>query len=190
MHKMLLSAAAFAVVSVTAHANDLKPVLESYMERELAGWATNPQLLAAVSAQNSKTGAYTQANIDALDRAWRSEVGAASQPTITPVTANPVADFLREQVAASNGSITEIFVMDARGLNVASSSVTSDFWQGDEAKHSQTYGVGADAVHFSEVEFDESSQSYQAQISFTLSDPATGTPIGAVTVGVDPTSLN
>ena len=79
--------------------------------------------------------------------------------------------------------------MDAQGLNVAASSVTSDYWQGDEAKHQETYGKGAGAVHFSAIEFDESSQMYQAQISISLSDPDSGAVIGAMTIGVDADSL-
>ena len=79
--------------------------------------------------------------------------------------------------------------MDAQGLNVAASGLTSDYWQGDEAKFTETYGKGAGAVHFGEVEFDESSQTYQAQISVTVTDPATGQPIGAITVGVDAAHL-
>jgi hypothetical protein len=86
---------------------------------------------------------------------------------------------------AMGGAVTEIIVMDALGLNVATSGVPSDYWQGDEAKHQQTYGVGPDAVHFGDIEYDESSQKYQAQISFTLSDPDTNAPIGAMTVAVD-----
>ncbi|MEL7105050.1 MAG: hypothetical protein AAGM21_03960 [Pseudomonadota bacterium] len=190
MRRTTLSVAALFAATSLAQANDLQPALETYMQAVISAWANDPMLIAAVAAQNETTGAYTQGDIDALDQAWRSEVGAADQPTITPVVTNEVAEFLRQQVAASGGSITEIFVMDARGLNVAASAATSDFWQGDEAKHAETFGAGADAVHFSEIEFDESSQSYQAQISFTLADPATGAPIGAVTVGVDATSLN
>jgi hypothetical protein len=53
----------------------------------------------------------------------------------------------------------------------------------------ETYGIGPDAVHFSEVELDESTQRYQAQISLTIVDPATGEPIGAMTVGVDAEAL-
>ena len=81
--------------------------------------------------------------------------------------------------------ITEVIVMDAKGLNVAASGATSDYWQGDEAKYQETYPKGPGAVHFGEVEFDESSQTYQAQISITVTDPDTGRPIGAMTVGVD-----
>lgn len=72
--------------------------------------------------------------------------------------------------------------MEAQRLNVAVSYTTSDYWQGDEAKHEDTYGIGPDAVHYSEIELDESRQRYQGQISVTLVDPATGEPIGAVTI--------
>jgi hypothetical protein len=75
-------------------------------------------------------------------------------------------------------------MMDARGLNVAASSVTSDYWQGDEEKFTATYPLGPDAVHISEVEFDESTQTFQAQVSLPVTDPATGAVIGAITIGV------
>jgi hypothetical protein len=92
---------------------------------------------------------------------------------------------LRDWVAASDGAITEVFVMDAMGLNVAASAVTSDYWQGDEEKHSETYAKGPDAVHISEIEFDESTQSYQAQVSVPIVDPASGQVVGAMTVGLN-----
>ena len=44
---------------------------------------------------------------------------------------------------------------------------------------------GPDAVHVSEVEFDESSQTYQMQVSMSVTDPASGAVIGAVTFGLD-----
>ncbi len=92
-------------------------------------------------------------------------------------------------MAAAGGAITEIFTMDLNGLNVAASDTTSDYWQGDEDKFSQTYLIGAGAVHISDVEFDESSQSYQAQVSITLVDPGTNAAIGAMTVGLNADEL-
>jgi len=172
-----------------AHANDFAPAMLAYYEEAVAPWASDPVLVAAILAQNSETSGLSQADIDAMDTAWRSEVGTSEAPTITPVLEHPASDFLRAHVAASGGAITEIFAMDARGLNVAASDVTSDYWQGDEAKHSETYGAGPGALHLSDVEFDESTQSYQGQISFAVTDPATGAVIGAVTVGVDADAL-
>lgn len=170
-------------------AQDFEAAAQNYFEAEIAQWASAQVLIEAVNAQNEMTAAYSQAEIDALDRAWRDEVGSSSTPTITPVLENVAASFLRDRVTESGSAITEIFVTDAQGLNVAASDLTSDYWQGDEAKHSETYGQGVDGFHISEVELDDSTQRYQAQVSFTLVDPGTGQAIGAVTVGVDAESL-
>ena len=175
--------------AVAGAAGDFRPAMEAFYSSEIKSWAGADVLVAAITEQNAITGGYSHAEIEALDLAWRAEVGGAEAPTIAPVLENAAADFLRERVAASGGRITEVFVMDAQGLNVAASHVTSDYWQGDEAKHIETYGLGAGATHFSDVELDESTQRYQGQISLTVTDPATGQPIGAITVGVDADAL-
>jgi hypothetical protein len=80
---------------------------------------------------------------------------------------------------------TEIFVMDNKGLNVGQSDITSDYWQGDEAKWQKTYSVGASAIHISDVAKDESTQSFQSQLSLPVVDPANNQVIGAVTIGIN-----
>lgn len=176
-------------VAFSAQANDFAPAMQSYLEADVQPWANSEQIVAAINAQNATTSGYDQAMIDAMDLRWRAEVGGSDTPTITPVLTGAAADFLRGQVESSGGRITEIFIMDAQGLNVAASAITSDYWQGDEAKHAETYGRGADAVHLGEIEFDESTQTYQGQISLTIVDPATGQAIGAMTIGVDAEAL-
>ncbi|PCJ04456.1 MAG: hypothetical protein COB16_18575 [Rhodobacteraceae bacterium] len=173
------------VFATPVFANEYAPAMSAYLEAEIRHWVQSPILVDAINAQNQKTGSYDQSVIDRLDQAWRSEIGTPSTPTITPVIENAAADFLRGQVLASGGQVTEIFIMDALGLNVASSGIISDMWQGDEAKFSATYSVGPDAVHLGNVELDESTQSYQGQISLTITDPATGLSIGAITIGID-----
>lgn len=187
--RCLIAACALVVTSGAATADQFRPALQDFYETSIASWANDPALVAAIIAQNTETGALSQADIDAMDQAWRSEVDASDRPTITAVLNNDAAAFLRAQVAESEGVITEVFAMDARGLNVAASDVTSDFWQGDEDKHSMTYGVGPGAVHLGNVEFDESTSSYQGQISVTIVDPASGEAIGALTVGVNAQAL-
>lgn len=176
-------------IAAPAIANEYKPAMQSYYESDIAGWLANSVIVDAIIAQNSTTLGYDQARIDALDQAWRAEVGTEGAPTITPVLTNAASDHLRSLVEASGGRITEIFIMDGMGLNVAASDTTSDYWQGDEAKFTETHGAGPGVIHFGDVEFDESSQSYQGQISVTITDPATGEAIGAMTVGVDAESL-
>ncbi|WP_245227244.1 hypothetical protein [Parasedimentitalea maritima] len=191
MKTITLSALAVttSMLSAHAHANEYAPAMSAYLEAEIRDWAQSPILVRAINAQNEHTSTYDQGMIDQLDKTWRAEIGTPSTPTITPVIVGATADFLREQVEASGGRVTEIFIMDAQGLNVAASSMTSDMWQGDEAKFSQTYSVGPDAVHFGDVELDESTQSYQGQISLTIIDPETGQSIGAMTIGIDAEAL-
>ena len=189
MKTTLIAGLAASALAVPAFANEFEPAMRAYFESEISSWMQDQVIIDAINGQNTTTMAYDQAEIDALDQAWRAEVGTDGAPTITPVLENAAAARLRALVEASGGQITEIFVMDGVGLNVAASATTSDYWQGDEAKFQETHGVGPDAVHFGEVEFDESSQQYQGQISVTITDPATGKPIGAMTVGVDAESL-
>lgn len=187
--KAPLFALALAALAAPAAAESFKPVMEEFLKSDVKGWAADPVLLNALRTQNAMSQTYSQDDIDALDQAWRAEVGAGSSPTIDPVMTNAAANFLRQRVEASGGQITEIILMDATGLNAAVSHVTSDMWQGDEAKYQETYAMGPSGVHFSEIEKDESTGRYQGQISFTVTDPATGDVLGAMTVGVDAESL-
>jgi hypothetical protein len=176
---------ALALPALPALADDFSAAVRSYLETDIRTWANDPRIVAAIVAQNAETAGYTPADIDRLDQHWMGEVGASDRTLVDVVLDHPVSEMLRDRIASSGGMITEAFVMDAQGLNVASALPTSDYWQGDEAKFSETFPMGADAVHLSEVEFDESSQSYQVQVSFPIVDPATGNVVGAITVGVD-----
>lgn len=171
--------------AAAAEGEDVAAQAAALVTSEFRAWMQAPEILAALTAQNAAHAALDQAQIDALDAAWRAELDMAERPTIEPVLKNAAADYLRGLQAQAPGRIMEAFVMDARGLNVAAAQPTSDFWQGDEDKFSKTYALGAEAIHVGEVEFDESSQIYQLQVSFTISDPASGQPIGAVTLGLN-----
>lgn len=180
---VLFCAGALPAVALDSGAPDEKT--RAFVSEALKGWAADPVLIAAVQGQNQRHAALTQADIDALEQAWKTELGKPVQPTINSVVTSETSDMLRAQVEAGAGLITELFVMDALGLNVAASGITSDIWQGDEAKFQETYPKGPDAIHVSDVDFDESSQTYQLQVSFPIIDPADGTVIGAVTVGLN-----
>ncbi len=172
-----------------ATANEFEGALMKFLDSDVRPWASDPSLVTAIRAQNDRTSALSQADIDAMDQTWQAEIGADARPTIEAVLQNATADLLRAHVEASGGAVTEIFIMDGRGLNVAASAVTSDYWQGDEAKFQETFPNGAGAFHIGEVEFDESSQSYQSQISVAIVDPATSEVVGAMTVGVNAEAL-
>lgn len=174
--------------TVLAQDHEFAEPLTALANGQLREIAQNPVVVAAIEAQNALTAGYDEAKINELDSQWRAEVGAASKPLIDATLANEASKFLAQAQADSGGLFTEIFAMDAKGLNVAQSTVTSDYWQGDEDKFTQSFAAGAAAVHLGEIEQDESTQTYQSQVSITIVDAA-GNPIGAITAGVDLSTL-
>jgi hypothetical protein len=186
---VLGTVAALAVPGAAwAQDNEFAEPLTALANGQLREIAQNPVVVAAVEAQNAQTGAYDEAKINELDSQWRAEVGAGAKPLIDATLANEASKYLAQVQADSGGTFTEIFVMDAKGLNVAQSTVTSDYWQGDEDKFTASFGGGAAAVHLGEIEQDESTQAFQSQVSITIVDAA-GNPIGAITAGVDLSTL-
>jgi len=180
----LLAAIAFAPVSAMAEEAHVAPV-KDFVSSSVEGWLADPIVVDAINEQNAKTSGLDQAAIDQMDKDWRAQATASDKPMVDEVLARALSKFLMEKKEGSEGMITEMFVMDAKGLNVGQSDVTSDYWQGDEAKWQKTYGVGAGEVFVDEVEEDESTQALQSQASVTISDPATGEPIGAITIGIN-----
>lgn len=139
----------------------------------------------AIEIGNEAHGEMADHELIALDRAWRREIGDTEQPTIDGIIEGPGSERLGAMIERGGGALTEIIVMDKRGMNAAVSSATSDFWQGDEEKFQQSFGEGPDGLHVEDLEVDESTGQFQIQVSRTLVDPATGTPVGAVTFGFD-----
>jgi hypothetical protein len=178
-----------ALIASASSASEYDGAMNAYLDSSIRTWAEDPVLVQAIAAANAERAGFDQAKIDSLDTAWRAEVGQSQTPTITPVQANAAADFLREQVEKSGGKITEVFITDNVGLNVAVSAPTSDMWQGDEEKFSNVFPVGKDAVYFGDIELDESTQTYQGQISIAITDPATAQVIGTMTIGVNAEAL-
>lgn len=187
MRKYLLGGIAmmslFTVAPAFAEEAHVAPVTE-YVNANVKPWLSDPAIVDAIKAQNAANAALDQAGIDALDQKWRAEVEADSHPMIDAVLANAISAFLKGKQDGSGGTITEIFVTDAKGLNVGQSDVTSDYWQGDEDKFTKSFGAGPDALFVDAAEKDESTQMLQSQASMTIVDE-TGKPIGAVTVGVN-----
>ncbi|MBK1667821.1 hypothetical protein CKO28_07205 [Rhodovibrio sodomensis] len=129
--------------------------------------------------------AISQSDVEALDAEWRQQRESQKRPLIAQVVGAPLSTFLLRQQVDAGGQFIEVFVMDVRGLNAGISSVTSDYWQGDEAKFQKTFGVGPEAVHFSEVETKDATGHRAQQISVTVTDPETGEKLGAITAEVN-----
>ncbi len=187
MKKYFLGALAVAALSLTqpAIAHEHEAAVDELVKSQLNSIVSDAKVVSAINAQNAKTSSLDEAAIITLDKKWRAETKAGSKPMIDGVLANDLSQHLMGVAEQSEGLFTEIFVMDAKGLNVGQSAVTSDYWQGDEAKWKKTFLAGSGAVFIDKVEEDESTQTFQTQVSLAITDPATGKPVGAVTFGIN-----
>jgi hypothetical protein len=179
---------AFSAASLADEA-EIKAKAESYTKSEVAKWVADADVVAALNAANAANANYDQGKIDALDKQWRAEVGAAARPLIDEIMGSAASAKAKSWCEGAGGVVTEIIVMDNKGLNVGICDATSDYWQGDEAKYTNTFTKGAGAVFVDDVEQDSSTQKFQVQASMTVVDPASGQPIGVVTVGLDAEGL-
>lgn len=165
-----------------------KSLIDDAFVQSIREWSSTPVVGLTLAALNARQADLDQATIDDLDKQWRDERKADDQPLITAVLSSPLSGYLLRIQAGSAGLFTEIFVMTAKGLNAGQSSITSDYWQADEAKFQKTFDVGPDAVFVDEPEYNEETATWRAQVNLTLTD-ASGAKIGAVTAEVNLTEL-
>lgn len=173
-----LAVAAALVLPAASFAIDMKAT-EAAVAADMKAKIT-PSIIAAIKAQNTANAALDAAAIKKLDDQWKSEVSAAAKPLIDKTLKSATSTELKKIQAGSAGKYVEIFVTDNKGLNVGQTGMTSDYWQGDEAKFTKVFPtVGT----YSEApEFDESAQAFVGEVDGTIVDG--GTAIGAFTVKV------
>lgn len=157
--------------------------------QDIQSFLKNDIVTVSIDAQNRRLSELTQAEIDAVDRQWVEEREASDKPLIAATLSNPLSVYLNRIQGRSLGLYAEIFVMDHNGLNVGQSSITSDFWQGDEAKFQKTFQVSKDAIFIDDPEWDAETKTWRVQVNFTLADPTGSTPIGAAAVELNLTEL-
>lgn len=180
--------ACFVAVQQAAAQSPSKDLVSAALIQSIRAFSSVPVVRLTLAELNARQAKLDQATIDTLDKQWRDERKADDQPLITAVLSSPLSGYLLRIQAGSAGLYTEIFVMTAKGLNAGQSSVTSDYWQADEAKFQKTFDVGADAVFVDEPEFNDETATWRCQINLTLTD-ADGARIGAVTAEVNLTEL-
>ena len=172
--------------TASAGGGEFEPLARDYYKDVISIWANTPTVINALRANNIEPAGHSASEIADLDQKWRAEVGNAETPVISSILNKAASDYLRERVAASGGAITEIILIDAKGLNAAISSVTSDYFQGDEAQFLEVFHKGSGYVRVGDVELDESTQVYQMKVSFPIIDTDTNRALGTMTVALNP----
>lgn len=184
---MLLASCAAA--SAEEPAPDAAALITPDIREEISRWIDSDIVRLSITAQNERYGNLSSDEINALDQRWRAEREADDQPLIAAILSNPLSVYLTRMQGRSLGLYAEIFVMDRNGLNVGQSSITSDFWQGDEAKFQKTFPSGPGAVFIDEPEWDDGFGVWRAQINVTVADETGNKAIGAATIEINLTEL-
>lgn len=127
----------------------------------------------------------THAEIEKEDEKWRQAFIADNHAYRNRFIDQSISSYLSAEKEIANGLITEIFVTDTRGLNVAVSDMTSDYWQGDEDKFTQAFAKPSDSLFFDVIRYDESTRHFQSHISVPLYDAKGREPLGVMVIGVD-----
>ena len=189
--KNLFAASAVCLMISPVSAQSVKPDINSLVTpaviEEMRKWIETDIVRISIGAQNERLQQQTQEQIDALDKQWVGERESDDKPLIAATLSNPLSVYLTRLQGKSLGLYAEIFVMDQNGLNVGQSSITGDFWQGDEAKFQKTFDVSGDALFIDEPEWDDENKIWRGQVSFTITDE--GKSIGAVTMELNLTEL-
>lgn len=180
---LAVSCLAFLSFSACAE-NEFAAEMEAHLKNKALQWINNPIVINAIRQQNQKNANLTEEEIITLDKQWRSETKGEGYTLTDSVLNNELSNYLEEIKFAHEEIYKEIFVMDNKGLNVGQADLTSDYWQGDEGKWQNTYLKGPGAIDIGDLEEDESTGAFQAQLSTSIVDPDTGSVIGAITIGM------
>ncbi len=145
--------------------------------RTVQHMALNPLLIRAVRQQNAS--GLTPEEISRRDKAWRATKELT--PFKLSLQTSAAGRFLRAQVQRST-SFNEAFLTDNQGANVAAFPATSDYWQGDEDKWSNSFNGSNGQIFLGALKLDESTNTVAAQVSAPVLDR--GKTIGVLVVGV------
>ena len=138
----------------------------------------NQVFITAVKAQNAKGVALSK--IKQIDNQWKD--AEDELPIHGQMLNNPCADEIGK-LTKKFSAIGETFVMDNQGANVCQNELTSDYWQGDEAKWKNSFNNRSGGIDVGTEKLDKSTNMVLQQFSLPIVDNS-GQVIGAVTFGV------
>jgi hypothetical protein len=180
--KMLFMLLIVIPVSVLGGSSYSKSELRELLKvkiRSVEYLAFNPVMTDAVEQQNAES--LSMETIKQRDAEWRSTDELT--PLKRSLEQSKAGKFLKRHVSY-NPAFNEAFLTDNQGANVAAYPATSDYWQGDEEKWTESFNGGEGQLFLGPVERDESTDTDAVQISYPVIDEQ-GQTIGVLVVGVN-----
>ncbi len=152
--------------------------VESLLQRKMqavTAMVSTPVMVEAVRESGRRTQGLTLRQIQDLDRKWMQTSGV--DDFIRSFMTNSAAVLLRDFQKA-HAELAEVFVADARGLNVCQTNKTSDYYQGDESWWVLAFNGGKGKTFHGGIEYDESSCTRAISLYVPVMDPERAMAIG------------
>jgi hypothetical protein len=157
---------------------DLAPEVQAFVSEKLAPLMTNQVFVSEVAKQNGKNRPLSE--IQQMCAEWSA--AEEELPIMREMLSNAVANEIRK-VCGTMPQVGEVFVMDNQGANAGQNALTSDFWQGDEAKWKKSFNEGKGGVDVGKASLDKSTNEVLQQVSLPLINEQ-GEVIGAICFGL------
>lgn len=170
---------------VSGFSKEVKAVLQKKVEL-VEKLAAEPKVVDAVKASNDQHKDTTMSEIARLDEKWQASEGI--DDFIKAFLTNECAQILIDFQESSDG-FPEVFVTDERGLIVAETNRTSDYYQADEKWWVDAYNDGDGKSYHGEIEYDESAMSESISVYVPVRDTETEKTIGVIKAVCDITVI-
>ena len=170
--------------NVVALSQEEREHIISVVEKRVRRPLDSDRLSNELKAYNPMQVSMSDEVVLALDRQWRSELLSAEQPLISEVLSRTISGYLRSVQQNSDHLITEIMLVGARGLNVAQSSETTDYFQADEEEWKHTFAAKTRNYYVGGIRYDESSRKFQVKVSWAVFG-RNAEPAGILIFGID-----
>ena len=135
----------------------------------------DPAIIDEVKKTNEAHRAILPSDIANLDALWVNS--PAADPIFKPFLTNQAALKLIDFQELNLG-FSEIFITDMRGLNIAVTNETTDYYQADEDWWVKSYNNGQGKESHGPIEFDQSAQIEGISLYVPIKDPQTQKTIG------------
>ncbi|HZT30628.1 MAG TPA: cache domain-containing protein [Bryobacteraceae bacterium] len=148
-----------------------------------------PAIVDAVVASNRSwegmPDAAVAAKIEKIDKAWNTP---AADPIVRAMLSSRASRLLR-RYHDLDSRILRITVTDAKGVAVAASHKTLDYYQADEEYWQNIYAQGRGAVSLTDILYDEATKSNYIGIGLPIMEEGTNRFIGTLDALVDVTTV-
>lgn len=192
MNKIVIAAAVVVTLilfTAAEKSGKLTPDVEKALNEKIGvvrEFVKSKNIISEVEKKNLAEKKMSQADIKKLDEEWIASKKITK--VIKGFMTNKLAAYLLE-FQEENEGFAEIFITGIKGVNLAQTNKTSDYYQGDESWWTSAFNDGKGAEVKGEVEYDDSANTESIAIAIPVYNSAGKKVIGIIKVVIDITSI-